>query len=86
MKDGRSYVGASTDLRSKICSIMHESSEGGNSGISAKVKRIERTFYWPSLRTDISKFIQECTTCQRNKVDHIDPLGLLQPIAMPKGA
>ncbi|KAL8107545.1 hypothetical protein AgCh_024095 [Apium graveolens] len=38
------------------------------------------------LKTDVSNFIKECTICQRNKVDHIHPLGFLQPIAIPEGA
>lgn len=86
MKEGRFYVGNSTDLKQRICSVMHSSPEGGHSGINATIKRIERTFYWPGLKNEVTLFVKECTTCQRNKIDHIHPQGLLQPIAIPNGA
>lgn len=38
------------------------------------------------MQNEITKFIKECTTCQKNKVDHIHPLGLLQPISIPDNA
>lgn len=47
---GRYYVGSTTDLRQRICSAIHNSAEGGHSGIAASIKRAERLFYWPTLK------------------------------------
>lgn len=49
LKDGRFNVGKSTDLSDKICTTLHGSPEGGHSGISTTIKRIERTFYWSGM-------------------------------------
>lgn len=44
-KMGRYYVGNSTDLRKRICDTMHNSSEGGHSGVAASIKITERIFF-----------------------------------------
>lgn len=83
---GRFYVGNSTDLRTRICVTLHDSIEGGHSGVAASLKRVERLFYWPSLKTDITNHVKECDICQRNKPERLKPAGLLQPIAIPEDA
>lgn len=80
------YVGKTTDLRQRICTALHNSAEGGHSGISATVKRVERLFYWPTLKNDFTIMIKECDTCQRNNPEHIPSLGLLQFLTIPTDA
>ncbi|XP_074346537.1 uncharacterized protein LOC141685327 [Apium graveolens] len=79
-KGDRYYVGVGTGLRKKICNEIHGNTEGGHSGIAATIRRAERNFIWPSMRTDITNLIKECDTCQRNKPEHVPSPGLLQPI------
>ena len=31
------------------------------------------------MKTDIQKYVAECDTCQRQKFEIVDPLGILQP-------
>lgn len=57
------YVGNSTELRQKICETIHGSPEGGHSGITMSIKRVEKYFYWPSLKADFTTHIKECETC-----------------------
>lgn len=83
---GRLYVGRSGGLRTKIMSAIHDSTEGGHSGINASIKRAELYFYWPSLRKDITEYIKQCETCQRNKREHVPTPRLLQPIPVPTQA
>lgn len=80
------YVGNTTDLRNKIITTLHCGPEGGHSVISATIKRIERLFYWPGLRADVTLFVKECITCQVNKSEHIKTPGKLQPIELPGNA
>lgn len=83
---GKYYVGSGTDLRKQLCEVLHNSPEEGHSGIAATTKKIERIFFQPGLKSDLITFIKECDICQRNKIEHSLPLGLLQPIAIPNGA
>ena len=36
------------------------------------------------MRSDITKFVRECSICQQAKVDHVLPAGLLQPLLIPQ--
>lgn len=38
MKDGKYYVGSGQELRKKITMTLHDSSEGGHSGVTATIK------------------------------------------------
>ena len=64
---GKLYVGNNGDLRHKIFQELHISSSDGHYGIRATVKRITKFFHWPNLSADITKAVQECLVCQRDK-------------------
>jgi RNase H-like domain found in reverse transcriptase/Reverse transcriptase (RNA-dependent DNA polymerase)/Retroviral aspartyl protease/Integrase zinc binding domain len=83
---GKICVGNAGDWRQKIIFEMHDSSQGGHSGISATYHRIKRNFYWPSLKDSVHSYIQQCPNCQMNKGEHIHPPGLLQPLPIPHEA
>jgi transposase InsO family protein len=82
---GRIYVGVSSDWRSKIVKILHDSSIGGHSGILGTYQRVKNMFYWPQLKDYVLKQVQECHTCQLNKGENVATPGLLQPIPIPAG-
>ncbi|CAH9084460.1 unnamed protein product [Cuscuta epithymum] len=47
------------------------------------MKRVEGLFYWPGMRNDIKKYVEECAICQTNKYQALKPTGLLQPLPIP---
>ena len=62
------------ELRKAALSVGHDKTSG-HLGRRKTIDCLETTFYWPSLRTDVHKFVTECVTCQRHK----DGLALQQP-------
>jgi hypothetical protein len=36
------------------------------------------------MKREIAKYVPECDTCQRVKVDHLRPVGNLQPLSIPE--
>jgi hypothetical protein len=36
------------------------------------------------MNGDVAKFVAQCDTCQRVKIEHQKPSGLLQPLPIPK--
>ena len=36
------------------------------------------------MKKDIKKHVKECDTCQRQKVENLAPMGLLQPLPIPE--
>lgn len=76
-KGGKYYVGKGSELRGQIIENLHNSSEGGHSGVAATIKRIENQFFWPQIKQEVTKWVKECEVCQRNKTEHIPTPGLL---------
>jgi len=40
-------------------------------------------YWWPGMKRDITEYVTRCLTCQRVKVEHQKPGGLLQPLPIP---
>ena len=46
---------------------------------------IKRNYWWPGLKGDIKKYIQDCFKCQQNKVQHQRKSGELHPLEISQG-
>jgi len=49
------------------------------------LKVIKRTYWWPGVKKDIKKYVQECFKCQQNKVQHQKKAEELHPLKIPEG-
>ena len=67
--------------RHEILSIAHESPMSGHLGINKTYHKIINHFYWPGLKSDVSKYCKTCHTCQMvGKPNKTIPKAQLQPI------
>ena len=65
----------------EILSIAHESPMSGHLGINKTYHKIINNFYWPGLKSDVSKYCKTCHTCQMvGKPNQTIPKAQLQPI------
>jgi hypothetical protein len=48
-----------------------------------RLHRLRANFFVPGARTIVCDFVHACTTYQRNKADHLHPVGLLRPREVP---
>ncbi|KAJ4807982.1 polyprotein [Rhynchospora pubera] len=72
--------------RERLIGEVHNSSQGGHSGIQATYKRVKAQFYWPNMRETIHKYVSGCNTCQQTKGENVKLPGLLQPLPVPEEA
>ena len=42
------------------------------------------SYWWSEMKRDVSEFVTKCLVCQKVKVEHQVPSGLLQPIRTPE--
>jgi len=42
-------------------------------------------YWWPEIKTDIKKYIQECQKSQQNKVQYMKKTGELHSLEIPQG-
>jgi hypothetical protein len=45
---------------------------------------LKEKYWWYGLKRDVAEYVAICDTCQRVKVEHQRPTGLLQPMKIPE--
>lgn len=58
--------------REMIIRFSHEG-KTNHRGIQETLKRLKSNYYWKSLKSDVTKFINECEICQRTKYNRNPP-------------
>lgn len=64
--------------RSEILKVYHDESTAGHYGSERTIARIASRYFWPGMRSEISKYVKSCIECQRFKASNMKPAGLLQ--------
>ncbi|KAK3560904.1 hypothetical protein QTP86_022882 [Hemibagrus guttatus] len=68
----------------QVLQWVHEAPSSGHSGILRSTQLTLRRFWWPSLRTDVERFVRSCSTCAQSRVSRQLPEGLLEPLPTPQ--
>ena len=67
--------------RQEILCLAHETSMGGHLGTNKTYHKIWTQFYWPKIKSDVSKFCRSCQVCQVvGKQNQNNPKAHLKPI------
>ena len=82
---GGIYLVPESGLKKKILQEAHDSPLAGHQGFLKTCKMIRERFSWKGLKEDVLNYVKERSTCQQNKAEHTHPVGLLQPLPIPKG-
>jgi hypothetical protein len=80
---GRIYVPLDPNLRGHILHNNHDSPDVGHPGQHRMTELVKRTYWWPSMRNDIKRYIKGCDSCQRNKIIHGKKAAPLHPLPIP---
>ena len=62
---------------------LHTSLVGEHSRFLKTYHRVKKELFWEGLKIDVQRFMEECLVYQKNKVETIKTLGLLQPLNIP---
>ena len=72
------------DLRKVIFEEAHSGSFAIHPSSTKMYQDLKMSFWWSGMKRDVSEFVTKCLVCQKVKVEHQVPSGLLQPIRIPK--
>ncbi|KAF7785180.1 hypothetical protein Agabi119p4_1345 [Agaricus bisporus var. burnettii] len=82
-RQGRIYVPDNQEIRDFILHDHHNSPDARHPGTYRMLESVKRTFWWPTIKTDIRRYVRGCDMCQKNKTirrpDHIP----LNPLPIP---
>ena len=61
--EGRIYIPNNKKLREMILWENHDFVDIGHLGQQRMVELLKQTYWWPGLKEDIKKYVQECFKC-----------------------
>jgi hypothetical protein len=69
-----------------VLEYFHDSALGAHLGVAKTLLRVSKTFYWPGVRSDVSKYVRSCQECQKAKPARDAQVGLhhSQVVSKPK--
>jgi hypothetical protein len=71
-------------FREKILQKAHDSAYSIHPGSIKMYQDLKERYWWYSMKRDVAAHVALCDVCQRVKVEHHRPAGLLQPLKMPQ--
>jgi len=72
------------ELKKRILDEGHRSSLSIHPGATKMYHDLKRLFWWPGMKKDIAEFVYTCLVCQKSKIEHQKPSGLMQPLFVPE--
>ena len=72
------------ELRRLILEEGHRSGLSIHLGATKMYQDLRKTFWWPGMKKEISEFVYACLVCQKAKIEHQKPSGMLQPLDVPE--
>ena len=64
----RIYILNNKKIKKQILQENHDSADVGHLGQQRMIELVKWNYWWPGLKENIKKYIQECFKCQQNKV------------------
>ncbi|GMJ04418.1 hypothetical protein HRI_004111000 [Hibiscus trionum] len=68
------------ELKHTILTEAHSSPFAMHPGSTKMYRDLKDEYYWVGLKKDVAEFVSKFMVCQRAKVEHQVPFGLLQPL------
>ena len=72
------------DLKRMILEESHRSNLSIHPGATKMYQDLKRLFWWSGMKREVAQFVYACLTCQKSKVEHQKPAGLMQPLEIPE--
>ncbi|MCI20147.1 polynucleotidyl transferase ribonuclease H fold, partial [Trifolium medium] len=76
--------GKETDFGVDENGIGHRSGLSIHPGVTKMYQDLKKLLWWPGMKRQISEFVYACLVCQKSKIEHQKPSGLLQPLFVPE--
>jgi len=81
---GRICVLDDGELRKAILEEAHKSNLSIHPGATKMYQDLKKMFWWPRLKKEVAGYVAACLTCQKAKIEHQKPFGLLQSLDVPE--
>lgn len=80
---GRIWIPNSVDLKRMLLDEAHKSRYSVHPGATKMYHDLKVDYWWPGMKRDIVKYVEQCLTCLQVKAEHQKPYGKIQPLDIP---
>nr|KYP41898.1 Retrotransposable element Tf2 [Cajanus cajan] len=81
---GRICLPQDAELRRTVLEEGHKSRLSIHPGMTKMYQDLRKNFWWSGMKREIAEYVAACLTCQKTKVEHQKPSGLMQQIEIPE--
>ena len=80
----RIWIPHVTKLKKEILQDAHSICYSIHPGSTKMYKDLKENFWWPDMKREVAEWVSTFLNCQRVKVEHQRPSGLIQPLEIPE--
>ena len=80
---GRVCVPIDVEVKRLILEEGHKSRLSLHPGMTKMYQDLKEAFWWQGIKKDVTQFVSACLTCQKAKMEHQRPSGMIQPLEIP---
>ncbi|GJU07535.1 putative nucleotidyltransferase, ribonuclease H [Tanacetum coccineum] len=80
---GRIWIPNNKELKKLLLDEAHKSKYSIHPGATKMYYNLKPDYWWPGMKRDIVKYVEQCLTCLQVKTEHQQPYGKLQPLEIP---
>nr|KYP42986.1 Retrotransposable element Tf2 [Cajanus cajan] len=81
---GRICLPQDAELKRAVLEEGHKSRLSIHPGMTKMYHDLKKTFWWSGMKREIVEYVAACLTCQKAKVEHQKPSGLMQQMEIPE--
>jgi hypothetical protein len=78
------YVPNDRELKLAILKELHNVTYAGHPRYQKTVAAVKSHYFWLGMKKEIVEYLAKCMECQKVKIEHRHPAGLLQPLPIPE--
>ena len=72
-----------SNLKARILKSFHDAPTTGHQGIDRTYEKLNRYYWWPNMKKDVTNYVLSCNVCCKNKIRRHKPYGKLIPLPVP---
>ena len=80
---GSLYVPNHLNLQLTLLQSSHDHYLAGHPGATKTTQMLQRKYYWPNIFHDVTRYVNACTSCRRDKTVRHKPYGPLRFLPIP---
>ena len=84
LRRGCKVIPSIAHVIAEVIRAHHDTETAGHPGVKNTTERIQRSYWWPTINTDVERYVKGCQICQATKIDNTKRRAPLHPNPVPQ--